>query len=78
MWKGFHNIDIAFNGLLLGIENDIDALGRTVSLVEYYKIGVNQIIRGMAWISFDVILAFITGYFLRKETQLNHRENKKH
>lgn len=65
-FRGFHNLDSAFNYLNLGYTADLTTEGFSISLTEAYLLGLNQIKTGFYWICFSVILAFLSGFFLKK------------
>lgn len=66
-YRGYHNLDLAFNFLNLGYTQDFNTNGVLVSLKEYYLTGLNQMSFGFGWVCFGVILAFLFGYLIKKE-----------
>lgn len=66
-YRGYHNLDLAYNFINLGYEQDISLKGQLVSLKDYYLIGLNQMLWGFKWICFDLILAIVAGYLLKGE-----------
>ena len=70
-YTGFHNLDTAQNFLRLGQNVDMNLNNQIISLEQYYRIGLNQMMNGFKWLLFDVILAFILGciWGFRKEVK---------
>jgi len=66
-YSGYHNLDIAFNFLQLGFTQDINLNSQLVGLKDYYLIGLNSMLGGLGWLCLAVILAFISGYLIKKE-----------
>jgi len=63
-YRGYHNLDIAFNFLNLGFKQDITLNGSLTSLSNAYLIGRNQMLSGFGWLLLDLILMFYLGYLM--------------
>jgi|SRR3989338_8391355 len=68
-WRGANNLAIAFNFLNMGSKVGYNQDEPDIQLRDAYLNGLNQMKNSFSWIAFDVILAFITGYFLKAEIQ---------
>lgn len=66
-YLGYHNLDLSYNFINLGFNNDLTTQGDFIELHTLYLQGRNQIKYGFNWICFDVIIAFILGYLFKKE-----------
>jgi hypothetical protein len=66
-WRGYHNLDIAFNFLNLGYRADMSTNGTSIQLIEAYRNGLLQIRAGFGWICFTTITLFLSGFFVKKK-----------
>ncbi len=65
-YRGYHNLDLAFNFLNLGYSHDINLDGNLVSLADFYIHGRKQMINGFGWVCFDVVIGSVLGWLVRK------------
>jgi len=64
-WQGFHDLDIAFNFLNLGMSQDINTDGQIITLSETYLRGLSRMEMAFIWLSLDSILGVIVGYLFK-------------
>jgi len=66
-YQGYHDIDIAFNFIHLGMTGDYNTDGQFVMLTETYLRGVNRMTTGFVWLCLDCILGVFVGcLYMRK------------
>lgn len=66
---GYHNLDLAYNFIQLGYNQDLTTSGEFRQLHDLYIQGRNQIKNGFNWLVFDVILALLLGYLIKRGGQ---------
>ena len=70
-YRGYHNLDLAFNFLNLGYKIDFTLNQTNILLKDAYINGLNQMISGFGWLCLVVIIGIFLGYSLCKDNKLN-------
>ncbi len=65
-FRGYHNLDIAFNFLNLGYTNDMTLNLGSVSLISAYRDGLSLMLSSVGWLCFSIILSFVFGYLIKQ------------
>ncbi len=64
-YQGFHDLDITFNFLNLGINGDINTNGQFVLLTDTYLRGVKRVTTAFVWFCLNSILGVFIGTQLK-------------
>ena len=64
-YQGYHDLDIAFNFLNLGMTGDINTNGQHVLLTDTYLRGVKRVTTSFVWLTIDCIFGVLIGYLYR-------------
>lgn len=68
-YQGYHDLDIAFNFLNLGMSGDFNTDGSFVMLTDTYLRGLSRITTSFVWFCFDCILGVYIGMMFKGGVQ---------
>ena len=66
-YQGYHDLDIAFNFLNIGLTSDINTGGQEIMLNATYLRGLNRITYSFVWLCLDVLVGLLIGYLWRSK-----------
>lgn len=65
-YQGYHDIDIAFNFLNLGMTGDYNTDGSFIMLTDTYLRGMDRMTTSFVWLTLDCLLGVLIGWNYKK------------